>query len=228
MVNIGGLILNKQQIIIDELKKRNIPSEVKKTIFPMVEQYIDRIQFVKSFVGLKDILYFEELEVEFFDFPFFLSLNCQTVNASGGNKHESISSVYENAITDLDEIVRKLKFFFEETNRTLFIEVAFTENILNNDDMWRVYHRMNDEFEKEPFEIMVRMYRYPEWYDADFGESVAVFEDSIFALKQMEKIKLSSTIKELEEKINIALENDDLENLAILVQELKTLKKQIQ
>lgn len=218
--------MNKQQIIIEELKKRNIPSEVIKVIFPMVEQYIDRIQFVKSYVGLKDILYFEELEVDFFDFPFFLSLNCQTLSATTGDKHEIIASVYENSITDIEEIQRKLKFFFEETNKTLFIVVAFTENILSNDDMWKVFHRMSDEMDKEPFEIMTKIYHYPTWYDVEFGEKVAVLEDSLSMLKQLETIELVKSIKEVEELINIALEKNDLDSLPTLAEQLKTLKNQ--
>lgn len=227
LLNTGGSFLNKTKIIIEELKKRNTPSEIKQTIFPIVEQYIDRIQFVKSFVGLKDILYFEELDVDFFDFPFFLSLNCQTLSSNGGDKHASIASVYENAITDAEEIVRKLKHFFEETNRILFFEVAFSENVLSNDDMWQVYHNMNEETDKEPFEIMTKMYRYPEWYDVEFGENVAILEDSLTVLKQMDNINTLATIKELEEEINKALENDDAALFSSLVKELKVLKKQI-
>jgi len=219
--------LNKTKIIIEELKKRNIPSEIKNTIFPLVEQYIDRIQFVKSFVGLKDILYFEELDVDFFDFPFFLSLNCQTLSTNGGNKHESIASVYENAITDVEEIVRKLKYFFEETNRILFFEVAFSENVLSNDDMWEVYHRMNEETDKEPFEIMTKMYRYPEWYDVEFGENVAILEESLSLLKQMDNLYITSSIKKLEEEINKALEEDNAPLFTTLVKQLKALKNQV-
>lgn len=221
-----GIILDKKQMIINELKNRDIPLEVKQSILSILEKYTDRVQFVKNFVGLKDILYIEELSVEFFDFPVFLSLNCQTMNLKQANKYEMISSVYENAITDMDEIVRNIKRFFEETNRILFIEVAFIENILTNDDMWKVFHQMNNEVEKEPFELMVRFYRYPEWYDGEYGETVAAFEESLQMLKIIENAYISKTIISLEKKINKFLELNELKKLPSLVNELKTLKKQ--
>lgn len=219
--------MNNNKIIIDQLKQRNIPSEVREIIFPMLEKNIERIQFVKSFVGLKDILYLEELEVEFFDFPFFLSLNCKTFPPSGGTKHESLASVYENAITDIKEIARKLQFFFEETNNILFIESAFQENVLTNDDMWKVYYKMSEESEKEPFEIMTRMYRYPEWYNVEYGDNVAIFEESITLLKKIDNQQINEEIKSLEREINKALEENRLDELPSLVSKLKTLKNQI-
>ncbi len=219
---------NKQKLILSELKKRNIPTEVKQLIIPILEKNLDRIQFVKSFVGLRDILYFEELDVDFFDFPFFLSLDCQTLASTGGNKHESITSVYENAITDADEIVRKLNYLFRETKRKLYIEIAFSENILSNDDMWKVYHQMGTETDKEPFEIMVKMYEYPKWYDVEYGQDIALLEDSLSALKRIERIKVTSAIREMEADINTAFENNDAKVFSELVKELKVLKKQAQ
>lgn len=218
--------MNSNLTIIAELKKRNIPSEVKNNILPILEKNINRIEFVKNFVGLKDILYFEELEIGYFDYPFFLSVNCKNSKSKLTSKHENIASIYENAVTDFKEIVKQLQTFFEESNRTLYIDTVFKENILTNDDMWRVYHKMNEEKEKEPYEIMMKMYNYPEWYNARFGDEVAIFENSLSLLKQLENIHIKNEIELLEAKINKALENDEVEQLPILVNKLKKLKGQ--
>ncbi|WP_088363960.1 hypothetical protein [Bacillus cereus] len=218
--------MNSNLTIITELKNRNIPSDVKNKIIPILEKNINRIEFVKNFVGLKDILYFEELEIGFFDYPFFLSLDCKNTKSTLSNKHENIASIYENAITDLNEIIKQLQAFFDDNNRTLYIDTAFKENILTNDDMWHVYHIMNEEKDKEPYEIIMKMYSYPDWYNVKFGEEVAIFENSLSLLKQLENIHLNNEIEQLEAEINKALENDDVVNLPILVKKLKKLKGQ--
>ncbi|MED2737812.1 hypothetical protein [Bacillus toyonensis] len=218
--------MNSNLTIIAELKNRNIPSDVKNNILPILEKNINRIEFVKNFVGLKDILYFEELEIGYFDYPFFLSVNCKNSKSTLTNKHENIASIYENAVTDSKEIVKQLQTFFEENNRTLYIDTVFKENILSNDDMWRVYHKMSEEKGKEPYEIMMKMYNYPEWYNVRFGDEVAIFENSLSLLKQLENIHLNNEIELLEAKINKALENDEVDELPILVKKLKKLKGQ--
>lgn len=219
----GYSFLNTEQIILDALKNRDIPEVLSKSIFPILEKHLERIKFVKSFVGLKDILYLEEIGLEIYDFPFFLSLGCVPI-FTDEDKYKNISSVYENAITDVDEVIRQLKNFFSKSNKTLYIQVAVKENKLTNDDMWRVFHHMKEKPDKEPFELMTKMYKFPEWYQADYGEDIALFENSITLLKEIERKNITEMIEKLRSKIDISLERNDLENVSSLVKELKKLE----
>lgn len=184
---------------------------------------MDRIRFVKNFVGLKDVLYFEEFTMNLSDFPIFISLDCP-INEVGNDKYEMITAVYENATTDTEEIVRKLEEFFDESKRTLFVEVAFEENLLTNDDMWEIFHEMENQLEKEPFEIMVRKYRYPSWYDAEYGDKISILENSLEMLHVLNNHQINQKIKQLEEEIDRALECGTMEDFTALVKELKELK----
>ncbi|MGF7534919.1 hypothetical protein AAGG74_14710 [Bacillus mexicanus] len=215
--------MSTEKTILEELKNRDIPNALYKSIFPILEKNLDRVRFVKSFYGLKDIFYFEEIGLEIYDFPFFLSLNCQPT-LTEEDKHKNISSIYENAITDVDEIIRKMIHFFANTNKTLFIQAAVKETKLTNDDMWKVFHHMKDYPDKEPFEIMTRMYQYPDWYTAEYGEEIALFENSFSLLKELEKKNILSLINTLKIKIDSSLEKNDMENVSVLVKELKKLE----
>lgn len=219
--------MNTEKSILEELKKRDIPDALYKRIFPILEKHLDRICFVKSFVGLTDVFYFEEIGLEIYDFPFFLSLDCQpTFNKE--DMYKNISSVYENAITDVDEIIRKMQNFFSNTKKTLYIQAAVIETKLTNDDMWKAFHQMKDNPDKAPTEIMTKMYKYPNWYKAEYGEKIALFENSFSLLKEFEKKNISSLINSLKIEIDSSLEKNDIENVTILVKELKKLEAQKQ
>lgn len=215
--------MHTNQTILNKLENRNLPTEVRNKILPILRENMNRIQFVKNFVGLKDVLYFEELTMNLSDFPIFVSLNCP-IKEAGNDKYELITAVYENATTDTEEIVRKLELFFDDTNRTLFVDVAFEENLLTNDDMWEIFHEMENELEKEPFELMVRKYRYPEWYQAEFGDRISILENSLEMLHVINNHQITQKIKQLEEDINHVLENGTMEEFRSLVSELKQLK----
>lgn len=202
-----------KQTIINELKNRQFDNFVFETILPILEVNLEQISFVKNYYGLNNVLYIEEQGLDLLDFPMFLSIN----KDAGPNASNSIS---QNSVSSLKLIEQGLTDFFANSKATLYVEVTFIENILDNDAMWSVFHQLKNNRNKEPYEIMSRAYKYPDWYNAPYSESINLFENSFSTMKSFEKHRIEQNIFEINKLINIALSNGDFESLEHLRSQL--------
>jgi hypothetical protein len=201
--------------IVQHLKKRNFPKEVRDKVLPILEKYPNNIIFVRDISGLRDVLYFEEKGMEFYDFPLFVSLNTE-VHAhqnSSEDASDNYSELYNNAVTDATEIQRQLETFLRDSNRPLFVEIAFTENVLNNDDMWSVFHRLLVETDASPILLMKELYSFPDWYEVKENQDFALLEDTIFYLHTVEAHLLIDEIIRLQDSIDHLLLNSEFEKI---------------
>jgi hypothetical protein len=215
--------------IINNLKKRNFSKDIKQKILPILEKNAEKIVFIREMQGLRDVLYFEEKNLEFYDFPVFVSLNAETrvATASGeSDLYGNYAEIYNNAITDTREIVKQIEDFFSSTKRTLFIEIGFQENELSNDEMWEVFHTMTVNKAKEPFQIMSSMYKYPEWYIVQNTNTFALIEDSIFYLNKLEEHFINEEINSLNKSIDLFLSDGDFISIQNTKNQIKILQIQ--
>jgi hypothetical protein len=215
--------------IINNLKKRNFSKDIKQKILPILEKNAEKIVFIREMQGLRDVLYFEEKNLEFYDFPVFVSLNAETrvATASGeSDLYGNYAEIYNNAITDTREIVKQIEDFFSSTKRTLFIEIGFQENELSNDEMWEVFHTMTENKAKEPFQIMSSMYKYPEWYIVQNTNTFALIEDSIFYLNKLEEHFINEEINSLNKSIDLFLSDGDFISIQNTKNQIKILQIQ--
>ena len=217
--------------IINNLKLRNFSKDIKQKILPILEKNADKIVFIREMQGLRDVLYFEEKNLEFYDFPVFVSLNAETrVTSSSGETdlYGKYAEIYNNAVTDTREIVKKVEDFFTSTKRTLFIEIGFQENELSNDEMWEVFHTMDSDSGKEPFQIMSAMYKYPEWYIVQNTNTFTLIEDSIFYLNKLETYFIKEEIHSLSKSIDLFLSQGDFVSIQNTKNRIKLLQNQLE
>jgi hypothetical protein len=214
---------------VQHLKKRNFPKEVRDKVLPILEKYPNNIIFVRDISGLRDVLYFEEKGMEFYDFPLFVSLNTEVhaLQNSSEDLYENFSELYNNAVTDASEVQRQLETFLRDSNRPLFVEIAFTENVLNNDDMWSVFHRLQAEKNSLPIILMKEMYSFPDWYDVKENQDFALLEDTIFYIHTIEAHLLIDEIIRLQDSIDNLLLSSEFEKIKITKELIVKLENQL-
>lgn len=217
---------NITDLILDKLSKRDFHQNIHNNILPLLKKNKKRIQFAKNIVGLRDVLYLEEEEMKFYDSPLYLSLDCEE-NDKGGTALDLFANIYENSIIDFDSIINNLNDFFKSTDRILYVEIGFKENLLSNDDMWILYNTMKENPNKEPFELMVESYKYPDWYKVKSGTEILRIEKSIQVIDEYEKNILKNEISHLRDKMDALLLNEDFSKVKIVYNKIDKLEKRL-
>lgn len=214
------------QLILSKIKERKLSADVL-DILALVERYLPRVEFVKSAIGLKNVLYIEEDSIELDEFPYFLSLS---LTFDPANKYEAYAALYEQAVSDKEVILASLQAFFEKEKTTLYIEVGFSESILTNHDMFKVRDIMKQNRHLEPFEVINQLKKYPAWYEAKQAGEVVPYKDMISLLYKCEQTFIDEQVSCMEEELDRAIDAKDEDAFLranSLYKELVQLKKEI-
>lgn len=209
------------QYLLNKIKERTFPEDVN-DIFMLLESNLHRIEFVKSIIGLKNVLYLEEDSLDIEDYPYFLSLG---LDFDPNDKHEAFSVLYEQAISDKEEILFQLKKFFSSGEQTLYIEIGFAETVLSNDDMFKVREHMKKDKTLEPFEVVNKLRKFPEWYEAKLAEEISVQDELFSTLYQYEHYLASDLLLSVEAQLNESLDQNDKIKFNELIHFYQDLKK---
>lgn len=192
-------------------------------ILNILEEHLEKVKFVKSIVGLQNVLYVEELSIDIEDDPLFLSLD---LRFDPENKHEAFSVLYEQAVSDPAEIQLRLRQFFEgQTDTTLYVEIGFAETVLSNDDMFEIKEYMETHKEMEPFEAINKFRRFPDWYDAKHAEDIFNQTRLWEQLRFLERQIAQQWMKDIKTEIDQCMDRDDMKKIKHLIRLYKNIQK---
>jgi len=117
--------MDKKQIW-DKIKERKYDIPFKEEIFSMIEENLNRVEFVKDHIGLRDFLFISEEGTEgFFTSNLFAAMNVDAEKNFPLEQNEKAFS--QNYNDDPNDILKDLKWFFVNTERTLFLGIGFIE-----------------------------------------------------------------------------------------------------
>jgi len=194
--------------IIERMAKLQYHDNVE-PIFELLIQNLHRVEFVKEAVGLRDLLFIAERGAkEFEDNPIYA---CFDVPIEPENEELNYLSLKKMMITPFEDILLTLRTFFINTDRTLYLWLAFKSSSLPQEDMFRVIENLRLKKEKSTFEAKAKLRKYPKWFDGKLPSEVIEEANYIKMLHQFE-IEVHHYMKNvLLKKIDSAVVNDDKE-----------------
>lgn len=117
--------MNKQQLW-EKINERNFEFESKDLLFALIENNLDRVEFVKDHIGLRDFLFLSEKGTE----NFFSSMVFGVVDIDVDETYtteENEQAFMDGYIDNPQRLLYELKKLFAKTDRTLFIGIGFIE-----------------------------------------------------------------------------------------------------
>lgn len=176
-------------------------------VFSLLEENLDRIEFVKEAIGLQDFLFIaQDGTEEFEDSPFYA---CFDVAIDPDNEELNFISMKKNMISAVDEILLRMTEFFSATDRTLYLWVVFEESSLEQTDMFRVMDKLRSKVETSPFEAKAKLRQYPEWFIGKLPSEIAEENNLLQKIKEYEESLHETMQKELMKKIESAVITGD-------------------
>jgi uncharacterized protein YpiB (UPF0302 family) len=207
-------------LIFEQLKKLSF-SDNALSLFTLLENYMDRIEFVKDHVGLKDVLFVAEDNASGYRYPIFL---CLDVNIKFGDKDHNLVEMEKSIMHKDQQIKNSLIEFFVESQRMLYIRIGFKESVLKPEDAFIVYEAMEKKEIEDPHEMLMKLRRFPSWYEARYPEEIQREQRILLALEEAQKTANSLYKKELMKQIDEALLNNDAEKFYELSKRLNSQK----
>jgi len=191
--------------IFHKIKSLSLPDEAA-LLLGLIEKNIQRIEYVKDHVGLRDFLFIAEKEAKGYEFGIFA---CFDVDIVYGDKEHNLLAMNDCLIEDVRDIYYKLDDFFKNSDRILYVGIGFANSAPTPEDHFRIFHAMESNEIDDPMEALVKMRRFPEWYIAKFPQEVEENEKLLTRLQlvqeQMDKLVHQERIKQ----IDLALKQND-------------------
>lgn len=191
--------------IFSKIMKLSFTEEVQ-PILELLELHIDRIEFVKDHIGLRDFLFIAEEKAVEYELPVFSVFDLEVDSNDSAKNHLLF---HQSMIYDEDAVYDGLVSFLENTTRTLYVGIGFKESFLTNEDMFLAHELLKSKKVKDKFEAMSRVRRFPKWYKAKVPSDIIKEEQLLSDLEELEIRLLVQLKDEILEKINSAIDNDD-------------------
>lgn len=227
--------MTKNEILI-KIQERKFDFKNKEEVFKILEENIDRIEFIKDHLGLRDVLFIaEKMEERFFVSDFFGAFNVE-VTKEGMTVEEQDTLFQEKYVDDPDEVLENMKKLFNETNRKLFVGIGFIETTLpelrkekklvqdqfGNEieitkyelEIYRLIHSGTVETEQEAAKMLRK---FPDWFNVNTYSPEEVEQVTI---EDEEKKKTEQKINILK-LIDVALDNKNENDFYKLAKKLK-------
>ena len=168
------------QRIVDE----GLELRFEKRMTDLLEKNLDRIEFVRDGIGLRDFLFISQAGIDSsngFSSPLFL---VKDIDVELTDSFEVKEEKYMYNMEFSEEIILKsLKEFFLNTNRTLYIGIGFEENLdfdKSDYSRWTIKSKTTG----HPVSYFQRLERlFPTWY----AKSSIMPEEARFLTKNAEK-----------------------------------------
>jgi len=190
---VGGELLEKKEMLqhIKDIKFSFDASP----ILNILEEHLDKVEFVKDFADVRDFIFLAE-EVAYEDeYPFYACFDFDPDSNDNG-----IYDVYY----DVTEICANLKKFFKVFHRPIYISIGFANSLLTSEDILYIHHMLEAGEIQTKSEGESKLRKFPTWYDAKYP-----FEMS----KDIELRELIEKIKIREEKLTLALKAKVLQDI---------------
>lgn len=190
--------------VFDRIMKLDFHSEFI-PLLRLIEDNLDRVEFVKDHVGLSDFLFIAEKKAEKYDFPCFACFDLDIKD----NNEQNFLSMNQSLVYDPNEIYNDLLNFFENSKDTFYLEIGFEESIPTQEVNFKVYKMLKNKEYNDIQEAISKTRTFPSWYKAKHAKEVQEQFKYMNELEMADKRLLFNLKYDLEKSINDAIMNDD-------------------
>lgn len=212
------------QDIFHKIKALNLSEEARE-LLPVLDHYLDRVVYVKDYVGLRDFLFIAELEAKEFEFSIF---SCIDVPINIDDNEENFLLLNDMMIYEPDDVVQSILEFFETTDRTLYVGIGFKESVLLQDDMFLVQDLIEKKEAVNAYDAFALVRRFPDWYVAVQPRDIHQRLRTVRLFKNANRLLLLKRKEDLAAEIDTALLNDDADQFQQLTRQLQLIEHDLQ
>lgn len=191
--------------IFHKIKSLSLPDEAS-ILLSLIEKNINRIEYVKDHLGLKDFLFIAEKESHVYEFNIFA---CFDVDVVYGDKEHNFLAMNDCLLEDVRDIYYKLDDFFKYSDRILYVGIGFADSAPTPEDHFQIFNAMERNEIDDPMEALVKMRRFPDWYVAKFPQEVEEAEKLMDRLRVLQNQMKLVVIEDKLRQIDIALKHND-------------------
>lgn len=188
------------------IKGLDISIPFQEKIFGLIDENLDRIQFVQDHIGLRDFLFIAEVETNYHD-ELFLFLDADVTKE--GTLEENERKIMEKYDAHPFDILSKLKGFFETEKRILTIGIGFKNTEPTDEEIEEIENANLGSTADSKIESYrdLRIKKFPMWYSENAKmpkdvTSLMTNEEEQIAFLQRQAVKdilIASINKALEE-----------------------------
>lgn len=210
--------------IFSKIKTLQFPKEIK-PLLDLLDKHVDRIDYVKDHVGLRDFLFIAEENANEFEFQTFCYFD---VPINLDNDDENFLTLNQMMIYEPKEVFQSVKDFFENTDRILYIGIGFKQSVLKQSDMFLVHDLLEKKEAKTAFEALSKVRKFPSWYKAKFPKDIHEQLRSRKILEKADTILLQKRKEDLLQLIDKALTENDSEKFLLYSSQLATISNDLE
>lgn len=151
--------MNVKIEVWNKVKELDITFPLKKELFAIIDQHIERIEFVNDHVGVRDFLFLAENGTHYTS-NFFVAINveCEKSYSFEKNLQLFMKKYDERPLISINRLVD----LFENSQRTLYIGIGFKESEkFDQDEVIKKF--FSGEFDTQE-EILKDVRLFPDWY----------------------------------------------------------------
>lgn len=185
--------MNKKEML-EKVKEINIDAPFLKEIYEFLDQHIDRVEFVKDHIGLRDFFFLAE-EGTTFAASLFSAVN---TNVRRGNSNEMNERAFQEAyLDDPIDVVKGLEEFFLHTDRTMYVGIGFSESDLDEEQIMKVREMLVSNQVEDHYEALANSRKFPSWYEENAKYPSEIF----FVTKEEEEKQAQDLLTQKKENI---------------------------
>lgn len=142
-----------------KIKTMDIDFPLRNELFSMIEENLERVDFTRDHVGIRDFIFVAE-EGTHYTANFFVAINveCEKTYSYRDNLILFLQKYNDNPIKALKELAD----FFENTDRTLYLGIGFKESDkIVQEEVVEKYLSGNYTTQEE---ILKDVRKFPDWY----------------------------------------------------------------
>lgn len=191
-----------KKTVWNKLKERNFRFPYSKKVMALIEENLHRVQFVNDHIGVRDFLFISEDDT-FFTANFFVAFNVECEKSNSYQKN--LELMLKKYIDHPSVAYQRTVDFFENTSRTLYVGVGFTESKTINYEEYT--EKLEEGMTEEEALKCVR--KFPEWYQEVALDPISVPFVSVKTESYINRLKRIEQ-NHWNEKMNTILMKEDL------------------
>ena len=195
-------MIHTKKDIWKKIKERDFNFSLKAELFALIEEHLNRIDFVTDHVGVRDFLCITEQATNF-TANFFVGINVGCEKSHSYKENLNLFLYKYNA--NPSKALQLLEEFFKTTERTLYVAIGFKESQVVNQEAFTA-ELLNGKYSCQE-EVFKKLREYPDWY-ADYAKDpvelsfLTVKTEGYIknVLRPLEKAKLKGQLNSVLEK----------------------------
>jgi uncharacterized protein YpiB (UPF0302 family) len=207
--------------IYDQLKKIKFHEETN-LILELIGNNLNRIDFVKDYVGLKDFVFLAEKKATEFEAPAFGCFNVDIIPGENQYNYTQMSQAFK---FDLEEIFILIDDLFKTPDRKLYVGIGFKESAATSEDMLTVHRQLKNKEIHDVYQALAKYRKFPDWYNGKFPKDVEEEQDILSKLDSLNSQLEENELKRLYSEIDHALATNDRLLFQSLSKKLQKLQK---